>query len=59
MLQSQSCLSKEEQEEGYNLLVMYRETFRLSSEIGTYPNIKIDLQMIDKSSFFIRPCHVK
>ena len=40
---NQSCLSKEEQEELYNLLVNYRETFSLRYESGTYPNIEVDL----------------
>ena len=44
---SQSCLSKE-QEEVYKLLVKYREAFSLRDEIGTCPNIEVDLQVIDK-----------
>ena len=48
---NQYCLSKKEQEEVYNLLVKYREVFSLKHEICTYPNIEVDLQVIDKSPF--------
>ena len=48
---SQSCLSKEEQEEIYKLLVTYRETFSLRNRIGMCSNIEVDLQVIDKSPF--------
>ena len=50
---SQSCLSKEEQEEVYKLLVKYREVFSPSDEIGTCPAICVDLQAIDKLPCFI------
>ena len=56
---SQFCLSKEEQEEIYKLLVKYKEAFSLRDEIGMCPNIEVDLQVLDKSPFFIRPFHVK
>ena len=55
---SQSCLLKEEQEDVYKLLVKYTEAFSPRDEIGTCPNIEVDLQVIDKSSFFIRSFHV-
>ena len=48
---SKSCLWKEEQEV-YYLLVMYTEAIILGDEIGTYPNIEVDLQVIDKFSIF-------
>ena len=56
---SQSCLSKEEQEVVYKLLVKYREAFSLRDEIGTCSNIEVDFQVIDKSPFFIRAFHFK
>ena len=49
---SQSCLSKEEQEEVYKLLVKYREVFSLRDEIGVCSYIEVDMQVIDKSPFF-------
>ena len=33
--------------------------FSLRDEIGTYPNIKVEFDVMDKSPFFIRPNHVK
>ena len=56
---SQSYFSKEEQDKVYKLLVKCREVFSLRDEVGTCPNIEVDLLVIDKSLFFIRPFHVK
>ena len=41
------------------LLYKYRETFSLRDEIGTCPNIEIEIDVTDKSQFFIRCYHVK
>ena len=48
---SPSCLSKEEQEDVYKMLVKYREALSLRDEIDMCPNIEVDLQFIDKSPF--------
>ena len=40
-------------------LYKYREAFRLRDEIGTCPNIEVEIDVADKSPFFIRPCHVR
>ena len=37
----------------------YKEAFNLRDKIGTCPNIEIEIDVTDKSSFFIRPYHVK
>ena len=37
----------------------YREAFSLRDEIGTCPNIEIDIDVMDNTPFFIRPYHVK
>ena len=37
----------------------YREVFSLRDEIGTCPNIEIDIDVTDKTLFFIRPYHVR
>ena len=37
----------------------YKEAFSLRDEIGTCPNIEIEIDVMDKSPFFIRPYHVK
>ena len=42
-----------------DLLYKYREAFSLMDEIGTCPNIKVEIDVKDKSPFFIRPYHVR
>ena len=54
-----SCLNKEEKKEGMEMLYKYREAFSLRDEIGTYPNIEVEIDITDKSLFFIRPYHVR
>ena len=41
------------------MLYKYKEVFSLRDEIGTCPNIEVEINIMDKSPFFIRPCHVK
>ena len=41
------------------MLYKYREAFSLRDEIGTCPNIEVEIDVTDKSPFFIRPYHVK
>ena len=54
-----SCLAKEEKEEVMNMLYRYKEAFGLRDEIGTCPNIEVEIGITDKSLFFIRPYHVR
>ena len=42
-----------------NMLYKYMDTFSLRDEIGTYPNIEVEIDIKDKSPFFIRPYNVK
>ena len=42
-----------------DMIYEYREVFSLRDEIGTYPNIEIDIDIMDRTPFFIRPYHVK
>ena len=42
-----------------DMLYKYKETFSLRDEIGPCPNIEVDIDITDKSPFFIRPYHVK
>ena len=42
-----------------DMLFKYRKAFSLRDEIGTYPNIVVEIDVRDKSSFFIRPYHVR
>ena len=54
-----SCLNKEEKMKVMDILFKYRETFSLGDEIGTCPNIEVEIDITDKSPFFIRPYHVR
>ena len=37
------------------MLYKYREAFSLRDEIGPCPNIKVKIEVTDKSPFFVRP----
>ena len=41
------------------MLYKYKEAFSLRDEIGTCPNIEVDIEVTDRSSFVIRPYHMK
>ena len=41
------------------MLYKYRKALSLNDEIGTCPNIEVEIDVTDKSPFFIRPYHVK
>ena len=53
-----SCLSKEEKTKVMDILFTYKEAFSLRDDIGTCPNIEVEIDVIDKSPFFIRLYHV-
>ena len=52
-----SCLTKIEKMQVRDLLYKYKDTFSLRDEIGLCPNIEIEIDITDKSPFFIRPFH--
>ena len=54
-----SCLNKEERLKVMDMLYKYKEVFSLRDEIGTCPNIEVEIEVMDKSPFFIRPYHVR
>ena len=54
-----TCLNKEEKMKMMDVLYKYREAFSLRDEIGTCPNIEMDIDITDKSPFFIRLYHVR
>ena len=54
-----SCLTGSEKTQVRDMIYEYREAFRLREEIGTYPNIEIDIDVTDKTPFFVRPYHVR
>ena len=54
-----SCLTKWEKKEVKSLIYKYKDAFSLRDEIGTCPNIEVEIDVTDKSPFFIRPFHAK
>ena len=54
-----SCLSKKGKIKIMDMLYKYKEAFSLRDEIGTCPNIEVEIDVTDKSPFFIRPYHVR
>ena len=54
-----SCLNKEERVKVMDMLYKYKEAFSLRDEIGTCPNTEVEIEVMDKSPFFIRPYHVR
>ena len=54
-----SCLTKWENQKLRNLIYDYKDAFSLRDEIGTCPNIKVEIDVMDNSPFFIRPFHTK
>ena len=42
-----------------DMLYRYREALNLREEIGTCPNMEVEIDVMDKSPFFIRPYHVR
>ena len=53
-----SCL-KEKEKKAVMEMYKYKEAFSLRHKIGTCPNIEVEIDVMDKSPFFIRPYHVK
>ena len=51
------CLTKIEKVQVRDLLYKYKDAFSLRDEIGLCPNIEIEIDVTDKSPFFIRPFH--
>ena len=41
------------------LIYEYKDAFSLRDEIGTCPNIKVEIDITDSSSFFIRPFYTR
>ena len=54
-----SCLNKEQKTKVMDMLYKYRGAFSLRDEIGTCLNIEVEIDVTDKSPFFIRPYHVR
>ena len=54
-----SCFTKEEKKEVRELSYEYEDAFSLRDEVGTCPNIEVQVDVTDKTPFFIRPFHAK
>ena len=54
-----SCLTKWKKQKLRNLIHEYKDAFSLRDDIGTCPNIKVEIDITDNSPFFIRPFHTK
>ena len=53
------CLNKEEQKKMMNMLYKYKEAFSLRDQIGTCPNREVEIEVTDKTPFFIRPYQIR
>ena len=45
------CLTKEEMKEVMEILYKYKEVFSLRDDMGTCPNIEVEIDVMDKSPF--------
>ena len=54
-----SCLTESEKVQLRDMIYKYREVFSLRDEIGTCPNMGIDIDVTYKMPFFITPYHVR
>ena len=54
-----SCLSDSEKKQFTDMLYKYEDVFSLRYEIGIYLNIEVEINVADKSLFFIKPYCVK
>ena len=54
-----SCLSKWEKQKLRNLIYEYKDAYSLRDEIGTCPNIKVEIDVTDSNPFFIRPFNAR
>ena len=52
-------LTEKEKKEVMEMLYKYKEAFSLRDETGTCSNIEVEIDVADKSPFFIRPHHAK
>ena len=48
-----SCLNKEERLKVMDMLYKYKEAFSLKDEIGTCPNIEVEIEVTDKLPFLL------
>ena len=54
----ESCLNHSGKKKLLNMLIKNKQAFSLRDEIGTCPNITVDIEFTDKEPFFIRPYNI-
>ena len=54
-----SHMSKKQKEQFYKMALRYKEAFSLRDEIGVCPDMEVELELKDKTPFFIRPFPIK
>ena len=54
-----SYLTRQEKKRVRRLIYMYKDVFSLSDEIGACPNIEVEIEVTDRSPFFIRPFNAR
>ena len=54
-----SCLTDSEKMQVRDMIYEYKDAFSFRDEIGTCPNIEIDINITDRTPFFIRPYHIR
>ena len=54
-----SCLTRCKKKKVRRLIYKYKDLFSLRDEIGTCPNIEVEIEVTDRSPFFIRPFHAR
>ena len=52
-------MTDKEKIEVRDLLYEYKDAFSLRHEIGTCPNIEVEIDVMDKTPFYTRPYHAK
>ena len=52
-------MTRREKKEVRELLYEYKDAFSLRDEIGTCPNIEVEIDITEKNPYFIRPFHTK
>ena len=52
-------MNEQERKQVMEMLYEYKDVFSLRDEIGTCPNIEVNIEVTDSSPFFIRPYSVK
>ena len=50
---NKSCLTDAEKKQVMDMLYKYKDTFSLRDEIGTCPNMDVEIDVTDKSPFLL------